>query len=130
MILQPPSFMQNVNLERILSTGILPAAYSSKTLQGYLDLQGLAEITRFVILDPKRHNRARYDLVGENATFEDVAREISSAVGKEITQDQILGKGALHLTTLADCQVEGLDRMMFYYDKGWNIVQVHSPCHP
>ena len=130
MILQPPSFMQNVNLERILSTGILPAAYSSKTLQGYLDLQGLAEITRLVILDPKRHNRARYDLVGENATFEDVAREISSAVGEGVTQDQILGKGALHLTTLVDCQVEGLDRMMFYYDKRWNIVQVHLPCHP
>lgn len=121
-ILQPSSFMQNVDLERVVSMGVLPAAYSSKTLQGYLDLQDLAEVARLVILDPQRHNRARYDLVGENATFEDVAREISKATGKDIkvesiSRDQILGRGATHLSALSECQAEGMDRMMFYYDK-------------
>ena len=53
-ILQPSSFMQNVDLERVVSMGVLPAAYSSKTLQGYLDLQDLAEVARLVILDPQR----------------------------------------------------------------------------
>ena len=62
--------MQNVNLERVVSTGVLPAAYSPKVLQGYLDLEDLAAVARLVLLDPAAHNRARYELVGENCTFE------------------------------------------------------------
>ncbi|EJF62915.1 NAD(P)-binding protein [Dichomitus squalens LYAD-421 SS1] len=121
-ILQPSSLMQNFNLERAVSTGVLPAMYNPKTLQGYLDLQDLAEIARLVILSPGQHNRARYDLVGENATFEDVAREISTAAGKDIKiesilRDQVMSKGATHLNIASDYGTEGLSRMLFYYDR-------------
>ncbi|RPD61862.1 NAD-P-binding protein [Lentinus tigrinus ALCF2SS1-7] len=121
-ILQPTSLMQNVNLERVVSTGVLPAAYSTTTLQGYLDLEDLAAVARLVLLDPATHNRARYELVGENCTFVDVARYISEQAGKEIKvepilRDQALRKGATHVTVAGDYGAEGLDRMLYYYDK-------------
>ena len=114
--------MQNIDIARVVSTGVLPASYSPTTLQGYLDLQDLAEIACLVLLNPAAHNRARYDLVSENATFEDVAREISKAAGKEIkietiSRDQILGRSAMHVNVSSDYATEGLDRMMYYYDK-------------
>ncbi len=119
---QPTSLMQNVNLDLVVSTGILPAAYSPTTLQGYLDLEDLAAIARVVLLDPVTHNRARYELVGENCTFEDVARYISEQAGKDITvepisRDQVLRRGATHVNIAGDYGVEGLDRMLYYYDK-------------
>ncbi|KAI0722968.1 NAD(P)-binding protein [Earliella scabrosa] len=121
-ILQPSSLMQNVNIERVVSTGVLPAAYSPQTLQGYLDLEDLAAVARLVLLDPASHNRARYELVGENYTFEDVAREISKQAGKEIkveriALDQVLGRNATHVNIQNEFQMEGLARMMYYYDK-------------
>ena len=114
--------MQNVNLSRVVETGVVPAAYSPKTLQGYLDLQDLAEIACLVLLNPAAHNRARYDLVSENATFEDVAREISKAAGKSIrvepiSREQMLGRAATHLSLASDYATEGMDRMLYYYDK-------------
>ncbi|TFK93936.1 NAD-P-binding protein [Polyporus arcularius HHB13444] len=127
-ILQPTSLMQNVNLELVVSTGILPAAYSPTTLQGYLDLEDLAAIARVVLLDPVTHNRARYELVGENCTFEDVARYISEQAGKDIkvepiTRDQVRGRGATHVNVAGEYGVDALDRMLYYYDKsntvGW-----------
>ncbi|OBZ76940.1 NAD(P)H azoreductase [Grifola frondosa] len=120
-ILQPTSFMQNVNLKYVIANSILPAAYSPKVLQGYLDLQDLAAVARLVILDPASHNRARYELVGQNATFEDIAREISSYVGKEIkceqiSREQAVSMGIAPVKLRSDYAVEGLDRMFYYYD--------------
>ena len=114
--------MQNINLERVVSTGILPAAYSPTTLQGYLDLEDLAAVARLVLLDPARHNRARYELAGENCTFEDVARYISEQTGKAIkvepiSRDQVVGRGATHVNVTGEYGAEGLDRMLYYYDR-------------
>ena len=123
--------MQNLNLERVVFTGVLPAAYSPKVLQGYLDLEDLAAVARLVLLEPAAHNRARYELVGENCTFEDVARYISEQTGKEITvesisRDQVVGRGATHVNVVSDYTAEGLDRMLYYYDKRQGIYVLHS----
>ena len=122
--------MQNVNLERVVSTGVLPAAYSPSVLQGYLDLGDVAAVARLVLLNPAAHNRARYELVGENCTFEDVARYISKQTGKEttvepISRDQVVGRGATHVNVVSDYTAEGLDRMLYYYDKRQEIFVLH-----
>ncbi|TFY50568.1 hypothetical protein EVJ58_g10992 [Rhodofomes roseus] len=52
-ILEPTSFMQNINLAATLESSVIPAGYSPKTLQGFLDLEDLAEIAAKVILDPR-----------------------------------------------------------------------------
>ncbi|KAI0663105.1 NAD(P)-binding protein [Cubamyces menziesii] len=121
-ILQPTSFMQNVNLQNVVSAGVLRANYTPHVLQGYLDLHDLADIARLVILDPASHNRARYELVGENCTYEDVARLISAHTGKQIKivlvpREKIIGSSDIHVAFPDDNSVEGLDRMLYYYDK-------------
>ncbi|KAI0650086.1 NAD-P-binding protein [Trametes meyenii] len=121
-ILEPSSFMQNVNLKNVVSTGTLQALYTPSVLQGYLDLEDLAAVARLVILDPAPHNRARYELVGENCTYEDVARTIAVQMGKDAKVEQvprgrILGRGATHVQISNDYGQEGLERMLFYYDK-------------
>jgi len=123
-ILQPTSFMQNVNLANVATSGKIHCAYSPETLQGYLDLRDLAAIARLILLDPSPHGRARYDLVGQNCTYEDVAREVSSYLGKRIPCEQVPREQALQRTlghVKIDIQghyaAEALDRMLYYYDK-------------
>ncbi|KAI9001261.1 NAD(P)-binding protein [Trametes punicea] len=121
-ILEPTSFMQNVNLQNAISTGTLRANYSPSTLQGYLDLEDLAAVARLVILEPAPHNHARYELVGQNCAYDDVAKEISAQTGKQIKvelvpRDQILGKSDVHMRLAEDYAKEGMDRMLYYYDK-------------
>jgi len=119
-ILQPTSFMQNVNLQVATATSKIPAAYSPQTLQGYLDLQDLAAVARLVLLHPELHNRARYELVGQNGTLEDVAREVSSHLGREITCNpvprEVVIEHGLH-GAQDDYAAEAFDRMLYYYEK-------------
>lgn len=119
-ILEPTSFMQNVDVEAVRKSSTLRATYSLNTLQGYLDLQDLAAVARTVLLDPAPHNRARYELVGQNCTFEDLARILSAHLGHEVTvkrinrEDVVTG---MHVVTQGDYAVETLDRMLYYYDR-------------
>lgn len=120
-ILQPSSFMQNVNLQNVVASSKISAAYSPKTLQGYLDLKDLAAVARLVLLQPESHNRARYELVGQNCTFEDVADAFSSYLGREVICEQVPREQAVsglgHLNVQGDYAAEALDRMLYYYDK-------------
>ncbi|KZT07064.1 NAD-P-binding protein [Laetiporus sulphureus 93-53] len=121
-ILEPSSYMQNVNLQHVLAYSKLPAPWSQKTLQGYLDLEDLAAVACLVLLDPEPHNRARYELIGQNCTQEDVARELSSHLGRQIKcelvpREQILDRGVFAFTLQGDYAAEALDRMLYYYDK-------------
>lgn len=121
-VLQPPAFMQNVNLGVTLASSSIPAAYSPKTLQGFLDLNDLAEVAAKVILDPEPHNRATYDLTGENSTLEDVARELSAHLGKEIAINRVpahvaLEQGLARMKLSNSWSVDALDRMLFYCDR-------------
>ncbi|KAI0751426.1 NAD(P)-binding protein [Daedaleopsis nitida] len=121
-ILQPSSLMQNINLERVLSTRVLPVPYSPHTLQGYLDLEDLAAVARLVLLDPAPHNRARYELVGENCTYQDVAQHIATQTGAEVMVepvgvDEIRERSATHVNVGSAYEAEALARMMFYYDR-------------
>lgn len=76
----------------------------------------------FGLLDPLPHNRARYELVGQNYTFQDVAKEFSYRLGKEVvckrvTREEAAARGALHLRAQRDYALEALDRMLYYYDR-------------
>ncbi|KAJ3543516.1 hypothetical protein NM688_g5845 [Phlebia brevispora] len=121
-ILEPTCMMQNLNVKEIASSGILTCAWSPQVLQGYVSLQDLAEVARLVILDPASHNRARYEIVGQNITLEDVAKIISTCAGKPVECRQVPRAEAVPrgLVPIHGAQgayaKEGLDRMLYYYD--------------
>lgn len=112
--------MQNMDIQQALTTRKLSCTYSAHTLQGFLDLGDLAAVSALVLLDPAPHNRARYELVGENARLEDVAK----MVGEDVTCEQVLREEFMERVRSAKVGdpgvenfVEGLDRMLYYYDK-------------
>lgn len=113
--------MENVNIKDTATTGVLNCPYSSNVLQGFVALQDLADIARLVIEDPTPHDRARYEVVGQNLTLEDVARVVSTSAGKEVVchqvpRDQIIPKSIIDVKVQGPYMQEGLDRMLYYYD--------------
>ncbi|KAI0915974.1 hypothetical protein AcV5_003438 [Taiwanofungus camphoratus] len=92
--------MQNVNIENVLTTLTIPAAYSPMTLQGYLDLQDFAAIACLVFWTP-----CLTIVPGKEV------------VCKRVTREEAAARGALHLRAQRDYALEALDRMLYYYDR-------------
>lgn len=115
--------MQNTDVQSAINKGVLMAAYNPETFQGFLDLNDLAEVASQVILNPGDHNLARYELVGENTTLENVAQMISRITGRSnlrcelVPREQLLDGGIAHLKVENPYTREGLSRMLYYYDQ-------------
>lgn len=114
--------MQNINLKQVVADGVMHCGYSPKVLQGFVALEDLAEIARLVILDPLPHNRARYEVVGQNITQEEIAKLIATVAGKpfipcvQVNRDQVVSSGLVPTQARGAYYREGLDRMLYYYD--------------
>lgn len=109
--------MQNIPLEQVISTKTLSAAFNPSSLQGFPDLKDLAEVTRLVVENPEVHNRARYELVGENCTLAEVAQKVAQFIGEEVHCKQVpRGETMTHVKVESDFYKEALDRMLYYYD--------------
>ncbi|KAI0047597.1 NAD-P-binding protein [Auriscalpium vulgare] len=121
-ILQPTHLMQNIAVAQIATSGRLTIPYAPAIPHGFLDLADLGVVAAAALLAPATHSRARYELVGENATYADVARALSAAAGKEVEvevsdKDTALqgmrDKGIVR----DDYGRDALGRMMKYYDE-------------
>ena len=110
--------MQNIPIERVISTQTLSAGFTPTVLQGFLDIKDLAQIARLVIENPVPHNRARYELVGENCTLEDVASNFSEFLGKDVACKVLPRSEAVALLgSESEYAKEAAERMLYYYDK-------------
>ncbi|GJJ13482.1 hypothetical protein Clacol_007736 [Clathrus columnatus] len=83
-IVQPTHYMQNVSLGHVLRTGKIPLGYSELVEQGFVDLCDFAMVLRLIISDPMKHNRATYEIVGENKTYQEVATILQNAMGRDV----------------------------------------------
>lgn len=83
-ILHPTHYMQNVSFDHIMQTGKIPLGYSQTVEQGFIDLRDFASVVREIILDPMKHNRATYELVGENRTYAEVAEILQRTLNREV----------------------------------------------
>jgi nucleoside-diphosphate-sugar epimerase len=121
--MQPTSYMQNMNMQHAAEKQVLLCGYSPTTLQGFVDLEDVAEVARLVLLDPAPHNRARYDLVGENLSLDGVAKTIERVSGISgvkptmVPRDEAVKRGVVRATIESDYARETLERLMYYYDK-------------
>jgi hypothetical protein len=76
--------MQNISLDSVFETGVLPLGCSPSVPQGFVDLIDLAEVARIVIFSPLVHNFASYELVGQNLPYSAVAKIIQEEIGKPV----------------------------------------------
>lgn len=81
--------MQNVSLGHVMRTGKIPLGYSEMVEQGFVDLRDFALALRRIALDPMKHNRATYEIVGENRTYLEVALILQEVMGRDVQCDVI-----------------------------------------
>lgn len=124
-ILQPTHFMQNVSLGHVLRTGKIPLGFSEMIEHGFVDLRDFASVLRQIILHPMRHNRATYEIVGENCTYLEVALVLQEALGQEVQCEQIpadryiamLKEGNVIQSEYAE---DAMERIIVYHNR-WGL---------
>ncbi len=88
-ILQPMHYMQNIDVGRVVSDGVLNQTYSLETRLAHVDLEDVAAVAAKVVGDP-RHHYATYELCGRDfCNAHELARIIADEAGKEITARQV-----------------------------------------
>ncbi len=85
-ILRPNYFMQNIlgSIDSIKNSGTIFNSTGDGRV-GFIDVRDIADVATAVLLD-RGWDRGSYDLTGPaSLSFHDVARELSSALGREVT---------------------------------------------
>ena len=123
-ILQPAHYMQNTQCKDVAGRGIMELMYSFDVLQGYLDLQDYAEVILTILRNPQLHDRATYELLGENQTGRECARLISKHSGKdvkcEVVQLESVQDKIPILKDKSEYKQDAFARIMFYYNR-WGL---------
>lgn len=90
VILRPNYFLQNFfgSAESILTNGTIVHGIGEGRV-GFIDVRDIADVAAAVLLDAS-WDRGIYDLTGPTSvTFQDVARELGTALGREVTCVQV-----------------------------------------
>jgi len=123
-ILEPGHFMQMTQCQQIADKGVMNLMWSFDVLQGYLDLADLAEVTLNILQNLQQHNRATYELLGDNRTGREVAQLISKHSGKDIKCELLefeKNKGKIPiLKGASEYSEDSYARLVFYYNR-WGL---------
>jgi len=124
-ILQPTHYMQNVSLSHVLRTGKLPLGYADAVVQGFLDLRDFSLVLRNIILDPKRHNLATYELVSENLSYTEVAAILQETMRRNVECDVIPLKRYIEMmkegkVIQSEYAEDAMERIMLYHNR-WGL---------
>jgi len=114
--------MQNIDLKEAVSKGEFPIGFSSSIEHGFVDMVDVATVVQDIIADPKKHRLARYELVSENVTYDQIARMITKVSGKLVKCKAIPPKEFIRkMKDLGDIRNEHAEdtmiRLMVYYDR-------------
>jgi hypothetical protein len=117
--------MQNVALSQVLQTGIIPLGFSSSVVTGFIDLVDLATVIRSIILSPARHFLAQYELVGQNASYEDVSRTIARLCLRDIqcnviSRTEFIARMKATGELQSEYAEDAVERLMLYYNR-WRV---------
>jgi uncharacterized protein YbjT (DUF2867 family) len=84
-ILQPTNYMLPLRMRPVFSEGVYRLPWSIERRQSLVDIGDVVEVAATVLLDPRRHAGATYELVGaERLTGHDLQRIISDVLGRPI----------------------------------------------
>jgi len=114
--------MQNVDISIVVKSGIIPLGFSPFLEHSFVDITDLAQIARLIILDPKTHNMARYELVAQNLSYHDVARVVAKGAAKDVQCEILAPKDFVkHMTgspyVRSEHAEDAIMRMIVYYDR-------------
>ncbi|KAI9462685.1 NAD-P-binding protein [Russula earlei] len=129
-ILQPSHLMQNISVYHALEHCHLEVPFSPFVTHGFLDLEDLAAAAVAILrARPSAHARTRYELVGDLASYRDVADRLSEIAGMRIRPQPVdcitavqrqVDSGRLRDAYSRDA----LERMISYYDEQYAIIGI------
>ena len=115
--------MQDIDVATALERGYLPVPFSPLVTHGFLDLQDFAAVAVAILrARTSVHARTRYELVGDLASYKDVAQWLSETVGIPINIERLERDVAIQgqvekrrLTDPYGC--DAFSRMISYYEE-------------
>ena len=88
-ILQPMHYMQNIDVARVVTDGVLRQPYALDTRLAHVDLEDVAEIAAKVVGDV-HHHYATYELCGDDfRNAYELAQVIAAESARPITAEQV-----------------------------------------
>jgi len=123
--------MQNVALDVAVQSGKIPISFSPNIEHGFVDLDDLAHVVCSIILNPTHHNYARYELVAENISYNNIAQLIARGAQCDVQCHVLPMKDYLKIIMgshyVRNEQAEdAIVRMMMYYDR-WYFYSAGVP---
>jgi len=119
-ILQPMHYMQNIDIPRVLATGVLAQPYDTATPLAHVDLEDVADVAARVVTDPA-HYRATYELCGDDFTnAHGLAAIITSVSGTSVTAQQVPVASAFRSTggsAVDDYRADAMVRLFDHYGR-------------
>lgn len=117
-ILQPMHYMQDVDVGSVVADGAYRQPYSLDVPLSFVDLADVGEVAAMVLSDLAPHQLATYELCGtDTLTGREVAAEISSVAGREITAELVdPGQVLAGLAGAPDYTRDGFRRLFAHYD--------------
>ena len=119
-ILQPMHYMQNIDIARVLATGILAQPYDPATPLAHVDLEDVAEVAARIVTDPA-HHYATYELCGDDfLNAHGLARIIASASGTAVSARQVPVAAAFASvggTAADDYRADAMVRLFDHYSR-------------
>lgn len=89
-ILQPANYMLPLKLLPVFSDGVFRLSWSLDRKQSLVDLEDVTDVAAEVLSDPKKHDGATYELVGNGRyTAHDLAAILATVVGHDIRPEHI-----------------------------------------
>jgi uncharacterized protein YbjT (DUF2867 family) len=124
--------MQNIVVKDALKCGCLEAPFSPLVTHGFLDLSDLAAAAVAILrARPSVHAQTRYELVGDLASYRDVAQLLSESARMPIKVER-LGRDAavqhqVELGNLTDAYgCDAFARMISYYEAQYVGIHLNS----
>lgn len=115
--------MQNIAVNNALQCGYLQVPFSPLVTHGFLDLADFAAVAAAILrARPSAHARTRYELVGDLASYRDVAQWLSESARMPITIERVDRDTAVQRQVqsgrLRDAYgCNALARMISYYEE-------------
>lgn len=116
--------MQNIPLKLVLDTHRLAIGFSSSIQHSFVDLLDICLVVRMITLNPSKHVYARYDLVSENLTYEEIALLVSKICVTEVhceilSPNEFLARMRDPNSNIGLKEVteDAIERMLLYYNR-------------
>ena len=80
--------MQTVDLKKALQTQRIQLGFTPFVPHAFVDQMDVVSVIHVILENPQHHDLAKYELVGDNISYNDIAALMSRIFSKEVTCEE------------------------------------------